>query len=287
MTGTTSLVGRAALAHAERGWPVLPVWWPAAGPTRCACPDHECTSPAKHPVGHLTPHGKDDATTDPAVVRRWWACCPRANVGLRTGSASGLVVLDVDGRAGQSSLRALVERHGRFSAAWVRTGSGGWHAYFAHPGVEVRNSVRSIGDGLDIRGDGGSIVAPPSLHVTGGRYRWHPDPPRELPPMPDWLVDLLATPPPPPPRPVRLEGDLTPYVTAAVEGEAREVAEARPGQRHSRLYLAALRLGRFVRDGVLSEAAVTAVLLAAAATAGLGESEAGRTIRDGVDAGGR
>jgi hypothetical protein len=278
-------VVEAALACAVRGWPVLPLWWPAAGTTGCACPACECGSPAKHPVGHLVPHGKDQASTDPAVIRRWWASCPLANLGLRTGALSGLVVLDVDGPQGQASLRALVERHGRFRAAWVRTGSGGWHAYLAHPGVQVHNSVGDLGDGLDVRGDGGYIVAPPSVHHCGGRYRWHSTPPDELPAMPSWLVELLTPPPPRPARPVRLEGGLTAYVAAAVEGEARGVASAPRGRRHRCLYAAALRLGRLVGAGAVSEASVSAVLLAAAETAGLGEREAARTIRDGIDVG--
>jgi Bifunctional DNA primase/polymerase, N-terminal len=272
-----------ARAYAARGWPVLPLWWPVKGPGRCACRDPGCSSPAKHPIGYLVPHGKDEASTDAAVIARWWAACPRANIGLRAGAVSGLVVLDVDGAAGQASLRALVERHGRFPAAWVRTGSGGWHAYLAHPGITVRNSVGRLGDGLDVRGDGGSIVAPPSLHVAGGRYRWLTSP-EELPPAPAWLVDLL-TPPPPPARPVRLEVGLAPYVVAAVEREAREVAAAPHGQRNDRLFRAALRLGSLAGAGALSEASVTGVLLAAAETAGLGEREARGTIRSGLGAG--
>jgi hypothetical protein len=277
-----STVGE-ALAYAARGWPVLPLWWPTAG-RRCACTDPECGKPAKHPVGRLVPHGKDQASADPVVITSWWASCPSANVGIRTGAVSGLVVLDVDGPAGRGSLRSLVDRHGRFPAVWVRTGSGGWHAYLAHPGVPVANSVRHLGDGLDVRGDGGYVVAPPSVHVAGGRYRWQSAPPSELPSVPAWLVELTMPPPPPPPppRPVCLEGDMAPYVAAAVEGEAREVAEAPRGQRNNRLFRAACRLGEFARAGTLSEASVTAVLLAAAADAGLGEREARATIRSGI-----
>jgi hypothetical protein len=271
-----------ALAYAVRGWPVLPLWWPLAGAKRCACSDPECSKPGKHPVGRLVPHGKDQASTDPAVITSWWASCPRANVGIRTGAVSGLVVLDIDGPAGRATLRSLVERHGRFPTAWVRTGSGGWHAYLAHPGVPVANSVRRLGDGLDVRGDGGSVVAPPSLHVAGGQYRWQAAPPSELPPMPAWLVELVTPPPPPPPCPVRLEVGVTPYVAAAIEGEARDVAEAPRGQRNNRLFRAACRLGEFVSAGMLSEASVTAVLVAAAADAGLGEREARATIRSGI-----
>jgi hypothetical protein len=288
---------RQARAYAAGGWLVLPLWWPVDGPKRCACPDPRCGapdpedagallgSPAKHPVGHLVPHGKDEATANRLVIARWWADCPHANVGLRTGAVSGLVVLDVDGPTGQASLRSLVDRHGSFRAAWVRTGSGGWHAYLAHPGTEVPNSASRLGASLDIRGDGGYVVAPPSRHWTGGRYDWHSAMPGRLAPPPAWMLELLAPPPPPPAAPVRLEGGSSAYVLAAVEGEAREVAEARAGQRNNRLNQAAYRLGQLVGAGLVAEASVSAVLLAAAAVAGLSEREASATVRSGLRAG--
>jgi bifunctional DNA primase/polymerase-like protein len=284
MTAGRSLA-RSAGAYAARGWAVLPLWWPAAG--GCTCGRQECPSNGKHPLGDLVPHGLEQATTDQSQIVRWWTARSSANVGLRTGAVSGLVVLDVDGPTGEASLRELAQRHGRFRAAWARTGSGGWHAYLSHPGQEVPNSASRLGPKLDVRGDGGYVVAPPSLHASGDRYRWRSAPPQQLPPPPTWMLELLVPPPPPPARPVRLESGLSAYVVAAVEGEAREVAQAPAGQRNNRLNLAAYRLGQLVGAALVSEAGVSAVLLAAAATAGLAEHEARATVRSGLTAGAR
>ncbi|HEY7202430.1 MAG TPA: bifunctional DNA primase/polymerase [Candidatus Dormibacteraeota bacterium] len=298
MTAPADLLAHAR-TYAARGWAVLPLWWPGDEDKRCACPDATCGipnpdrpgellgSPAKHPIGDLVPHGLQQASTDRRVIARWWATYPRANVGLRTGAVSGLVVLDVDGRTGEASLRELVARHGRFRATWAMTGSGGWHAYFAYPGSEVRNSGSRLGTNLDVRGDGGYAVAPPSRHFSGGAYHWRTVVPPRLLPVPSWMLDLLRPAPVAPPRPVRLESGLSVYVVAAVEAEAREVAEAPEGQRNNRLNLAAWRLGQLVGAGMVSEASVTAVLLAAAAAAGLAERGASATVRSGITAGAR
>src|SRR5262249_32098286 len=192
-------------------------------------------SAGKHPMRRLVPHGLHDATNDTATVERWWRSCTHANIGIRTGGASGLVVLDVDDEAGRLALRGLVAANGRFEARWVRTGSGGWHAYFAHPGSPVRNSAGRLGEGLDVRGDGGYVVAPPSVHQSNRRYRWaRPDDSAELPLMPGWLVELTASPAPDHPEapPVCLRSeDVLAYAAAALEREARIVAAAPLGQR--------------------------------------------------------
>src|SRR5215472_16506038 len=114
---------RQATGYAQRGWPVLPVWWPLTDGT-CACGRPDCSKPGKHP---LSRHGIHDATTDPALIDRWWTRSPHANIGILTGARSRLLVLDVDGPAGMESLRLLRREHGSLRAAWVRTGSGGWH----------------------------------------------------------------------------------------------------------------------------------------------------------------
>src|SRR5947207_3382883 len=90
----------AAREYAERGWPVLPLWWPRPG-IGCACGRPDCSKPGKHP---LTRHGLHDASTEAAAIRHWWTRWPRANLGIRTGAASGLLVVDVDGPAGVESL---------------------------------------------------------------------------------------------------------------------------------------------------------------------------------------
>ena len=129
------------------------------------------------------------------VVRRWFACWPDANIGVVTGSISGLVVLDVDpGHGGGESLARLEAIHGPlpFTVSAV-TGGGGRHVYFRHPDGEVRNRV-GIAPGLDLRGDGGYVVAPPSVHPSGRPYAWEPSgSPDEaaLAPIPAWLLQTV------------------------------------------------------------------------------------------------
>ena len=158
----------AALAYALAGLPVLPL-------------------DGKVP---RTSNGLTGASTDPAVVAEWWRRWPTANIGIRTGTASGHVVLDVDPRhGGVPSLEALERKHGRLPrTAQVLTGGGGQHWYYRHPGGELRNSAGLLGDGLDVRGDGGYVVAPPSVHESGHAYKWL----RELEHAVDWPVALTA-----------------------------------------------------------------------------------------------
>jgi hypothetical protein len=274
---------RAALRYATRGWPVLPVWWPAVGGA-CACGRPDCSKPGKHP---LSRRGFYDASTDPAVIARWWARWPEANVGIRTGGDPGLMVADVDGTQGQESLHTLRLQHGAFAAAWVRSGSGGWHAYMRRwDGLRVPNSTGRLGPGLDVRGDGGSIVAPPSRHASGGRYAWLA-PGAEPPLAPGWLIQLALPPNPSSISPRVAGGGLVSdqYAKAAIQGEADAVAQAPPGTRNDRLNVAAWKLGRLVAGGVADEAIVRDVLTAAATAAGLSHGEIASTVRSGMSAG--
>lgn len=180
----------AALEYAERGWPVIPLHSPAAH--GCSCGQADCASPVKHP---RTAHGLKDASRDPAIIREWWRRWPDANIGVVTGPESGILVLDVDGRQGEESLIEF-ERSGWHlpDTHTVRTGGGGQHLYFAWPeGAAVRNSASKIAPGLDIRGLGGYVVAPPSLHASGQRYAVNESaiPPA---PCPEWLLSLNREP---------------------------------------------------------------------------------------------
>jgi hypothetical protein len=119
-----------------------------------------------------------------------WAA-PGVNVGIVTGAISGLVVLDVDVKSGGlTSLTALEFEHGYFRGPWVETGSGGRHLYFSHPGTKISNSAGKLGPGLDIRGDGGFVVAPPSRNEAGKPYAWRHT--GDLPKMPAWLLEKLG-----------------------------------------------------------------------------------------------
>ncbi|RMD78796.1 MAG: DNA primase [Gammaproteobacteria bacterium] len=132
----------------------------------------------------------------PREVVRWFRRWPRANVGIVTGRISGLVVLDVDpAHGGEASLARLEEAHGPLpETVACRTGGGGRHLYFAHPGGVVRNRA-GLAQGLDLRGDGGYVVAPPSVHLSGARYAWESGRSpweQELAPLPEWLRQRAA-----------------------------------------------------------------------------------------------
>ena len=135
--------------------------------------------------------GLTNASTDPAIIAEWWRRWPDANVGIRTGAESGVVVLDVDTpKGGAGALAELERKHGKLPAtARVLTGGGGEHIYFRHPDRELRNSTGRLGAGLDVRGDGGYVVAPPSVHESGRAYQWKRTLDRGLADCPAWLLE--------------------------------------------------------------------------------------------------
>lgn len=122
------------------------------------------------------------------MVKTWWQKHSDANVGILTGAISGIVVLDVDGEKGQKSLAQVAK--GLPPTPISNTGKGS-HYIYAHPGFEVKNFAGKL-PGLDFRGDGGYIVAPPSIHPSGRQYEWVISPEDvELAPVPEWLLKLL------------------------------------------------------------------------------------------------
>lgn len=138
----------------------------------------------------LQPHGKDpldgsrgfkNATTDIRKVQEWWGRVPDMNIGMATGAASGgIFVIDVDQHGetdGGLELSIWMADHGRFpETASSVTGSGGTHYFFkAPPGVSVKSAAHVI-PGVDVRGDGGYVVLPPSVHPNGNRYEWDMEP---------------------------------------------------------------------------------------------------------------
>lgn len=180
--GPTELM--AALEYAARGWSVFPVHTPSSAEiVACSCRNPICRSPGKHP---RTPRGFKDASTDAKQIKHWWDQWPTANVGIATGN--GLLVLDVDPRnGGMTSLEELEKEHGPIRTRKVRTGSGGWHFYFKTTDpIRGRSGVRL---GLDIKADGGYVVAPPSIHVEG-QYVLVDDCEPAL--APQWVLDLIG-----------------------------------------------------------------------------------------------
>lgn len=189
-----------AQEYAAKGWAVMPLHTPDANHI-CSCHHKDCKSNGKHP---RTINGLQDATTDLAQIRKWWGMWPEANIGVATGSKSGFVVLDVDAHhGGNDTIRDLVKKNGEFSEkVYAKTGNGGYHILFQHPGGYIPNTQGSetkpskLGMGLDFRGDGGYIVAPGSTHYSGNTYTWGVPVNGHLPEMPKWLIDMMATPAP-------------------------------------------------------------------------------------------
>lgn len=188
-----------ALACADKGWRIIPIHWPrigATGKASCSCGNPECASVGKHP---LTPEGLKQGTVAPTAIGAWWAKWPAANCGIVTGAESGIIVLDVDTRdGGGESLGELMDSYGQLPETLeVQTGSGGLHLFFNHPGRRIPNSTSKVGKGIDVRGDGGYVVAPPSLHASGQRYAWRDEAGINSPiaDAPDWLLHLMAPPP--------------------------------------------------------------------------------------------
>ena len=270
----------AALAYAAEGRAVLPLHTAAEG--HCSCGRGDCSSPAKHP---RVRHGLHEATTRIDQIRHWWTRWPQANIGVRTGEASNLVVLDIDTRHdGHHALADLAKRDPAvLDTRLIRTGGGGWHLYFTHPGHVIRNSAGLLGSGIDVRGDGGYIVAPPSTHISGRPYRiGHARPIAPLPLSVHCAVERSRPSVVPPQCDVR-SGSA--WANAAFERELALVATAERGTRNATLIRAAFKLGQLVCSGQLDHFATRDALVNAAAAAGLPLREATTTVIRGVAAG--
>jgi hypothetical protein len=275
----------AAHLYATRGWPVLPCHTSHHG--SCSCAAADCASPAKHP---RIAGGLRSATVDHHQIEQWWRRWPDANVAIRTGAPSGLVVLDIDPRhGGDDTLARLEHDHGPLPAGRrVATGGGGLHLYLCHPGGTVRNHAGRLGPGVDLRGDGGYILAPPSRHASGSTYTLLPGN-RCLPDLPGWITD-----PPAPHRPARsasmpaLQGAAhEAWADAALRGELQRLAHAVEGSRNDTLNRVAYRLGQIIGAGLLPEQPTRDALIDRAIAIGLGEREALITTNSGFTAGER
>ncbi|HXW53299.1 MAG TPA: bifunctional DNA primase/polymerase, partial [Myxococcota bacterium] len=175
--------------YLANNWLLLPLHSAREG--QCTCHNSNCRSPAKHP---LCRNGLKDGSRNPEQIADWWEAWPFANVGIVTGKESGIVVLDVDAKNdGFSSLEKLESQHGYLPHSLrVKTGGQGLHIYFHAPSIDLKNRA-GILPGLDFRGEGGYVVAPPSSHISGGEYHFLNDE-TSLSEMPDWLQELISAP---------------------------------------------------------------------------------------------
>jgi hypothetical protein len=307
----------AALSYADRGWAVFPLRprdkWPLI-PTcalrkaakEAAKRGETLDRPAcRGECGGLG-HGLYDATIDPVVVTRWWMNAPRANIGLRTGTKSGVWVLDVDVKApaprkegevtitGSEALLELEETHGPLPRTLSQiTGSGGLQFFFRMPsdrairnrgGIVLPDGRRA---GLDARGEGGLVVLPPSIHPNGTPYEWRDAP---IADAPAWLLDLVAPPvktrtwTPPPPTGGPGEDGHRRYVRKALEGICARISTMREGNRHDAIAAGAFTVGGWLHTGV-DRAEAAAMLIDAGLACGKPRDEVVRAVESGLDRG--
>jgi len=272
----------AALYYAQDlGWPVCTAHWPVD--RKCSCGNPECPKPAKHPA--FLEHGFNSATTDPDLIRSWWEMHPFANVGVKCGPP-GPTVIDVDGPLGKNSWLHFVDGVGWERSSWASTGGGGWHVmYEGDPDV---GSLTRWLDHVDVRGVGGFVIAPPSLHVFGTDYYWQYDPTERTPqPMPAKVRAALV-----PKRRATVSPAIRPpqrngrgYGQAALDGECDRLRATAEGVRNNTLNECAFNVGQLVGDGRLDRTDAEGELLMAALACGLGERESKATIASGLDAG--
>ena len=186
----TNVLLEASLAYAARGWRVMPLAGVVQG--RCTCRAAiRCPSPGKHP---LLRRWVEQASTDHSQIRHWWQHQPHANVGIATGGASGLVVVDVDPRhGGDIAWEEILAHYGALpTSPQVLTGGGGSHDYFwcaeALAGIDLAH-------GIQFQAEGRLVVAPPSLHASGRQYTWEAShDPEDVPlaPLPAWIRDRVG-----------------------------------------------------------------------------------------------
>lgn len=137
----------AALDYQKRGFSVFPV------------------GSDKVPLVSWRQFEKRSATE--AEITSWWTLWPSANIGVATGAISGIVVIDIEKEGSTNGYSPTVTS---------RTGGGGWHLYYKHPGVRIKNSTKKLAPFTDVRGDGGYAVLPPSVHASGKEYEWQISP---------------------------------------------------------------------------------------------------------------
>jgi hypothetical protein len=184
-----SLLLSAALSYASLGLRIIPLHHVLPDGT-CSC--GRCTSGSKHKGKHPREENwPRRASTAPENIRSWWRCWPDANVGIATGR--GIMVLDVDGDEGRDSLILLQRRHAPLpETALAATGGGGLHYFFRTPApIRSATSANKVWPGLDVLGENSLVVAAPSLHHSGGRYRWVRHPDQGVAPIPNWLLTQL------------------------------------------------------------------------------------------------
>ena len=264
---STSEVFRAALTYIEMGWALIPVeGLKSLDGDQCLCGKYPCglgnKNAGKHPASGRMGWQNGPAMDAQQAYHTWEEDCPDYNVGARTGDASGFFAVDVEAE-GLPELAELEAIHGKLPVTRVhRTGSGGKHFLFKMPDFDVRNSQKKLTSCIDIRGNGGMIVIPPSVSAKGA-YGVECDAP--IADAPEWLLEWLR-------NRLRADGpslgemptvedlptysELTPdrqqqcqkYALTVIEREAARYRDAPPGTGNAELFNAACNILEIVQS---------------------------------------
>ncbi len=178
--------------YASQGWPIFPINW--IQKEGCSCGSSDCKSPGKHP---LVDRGFKDATIEEKRIKVWHERWPNANWGMRTGGrkdcGSGILVVDIDQKnGGYDTWDFLQIDHSELiETVTVSTGGGGQHLWFFYPdGFNIRSRAGALGQGVDIRANGGYVLVPPSTTETSYQFEINPDD-GQIMEIPDWILQIL------------------------------------------------------------------------------------------------
>lgn len=260
MSDARSTLLEAALEFAREGWPVFP-----------------CQPSSKRPA---TGRGFLDATTSEKKIREWWRRRP-LNIGLPTGIK--FIALDADSESAVNTVRSF----GTKETPTVKTARG-FQWYLKIPDFECRGNAGIIAEGIDVRGVGGYVVAPPSIHPTGPTYEWLD---KTILDFPDWLASFMRpkkySPSDPSEKriPITDPSSVSRYGAAALRRQCSKVYSSRPGNRNASLAVAAFSLGQLVGSKYLTRTDAIAELAAACVVVGLPRAEAIRTMERCLAAG--
>lgn len=273
----TNVLLDAALTYAAQGLHVFPVHYPIRNKNGLFCSCHlgnDCTDIGKHPYYDQTliPNGVLNASTNSNLIQTWWENWPSANIGIATGEKSNLFVCDAD----SPIIVNDAEMRGLPPTRRVRTGNG-QHAYFKHPGFKVPNKVKV--EGFDFRGDGGYVIAPPSLHASGKQYEWLTPVDAPLLECPDWITALIVSSPHYVPSvAVKIAEFDTSYGLGALKKATALIASAPNGHRNPTFYENTASMYNLVAGGELLDATVEYAVIEAAHSVGLLNGETRKTF---------
>ena len=160
-----------AKIYANLGWFVFPLHSIDEN-GNCTCGSQSCTDQGKHP---RLKRGLKEASRDLHLIEKWFGeDSEKSNIGIVAGECSGITIIDIDigeGKHGEESWQAAIADHGEPNTLYAKTGSGGMHVFFKYSS-SLKTSSNTLGRGIDCRNDNGYVVAPPSIHKSGGTYEW-------------------------------------------------------------------------------------------------------------------